>query len=413
MAAFVLIRTKLTLTFMSTIIGVSQCIASPSYSQTLDSQLFPVEGIVKNQVKFWEEVFLGVANTTSIVHDTDNPERIIDIIDHLLIAKRKGEKKVASRQKREELNDLYKERYVLALERFSKMGKKALSFGAIEQRLYSVYSKSSLDLKRLYKGEVQIRTQTGLADKFVEAAYRAQKILPYMEKEFAEIGVPTVITRLAFVESMFNYKVRSKVGASGIWQFMPATARLFMTVDKFIDERNNPYKATKGAAQLMRLNYSNLKHWPVAITAYNHGLAGMKRAIRETGSIHLDKIIQTYESKSFKFASKNFYAEFIAAARSYQKLIEQKIVPHNPSDINIDTLTLNRRLSTHQLLRYTPLDEKSLKKYNPCLDSKNYKKYRYRLLPKSFELTLPREIAKNVRVALAKINHKKFASSKR
>ena len=84
-------------------------------------------------------------------------------------------------------------------------------------------------------------------------------------------GVPEEIAALPHVESSFNPEAYSKVGAAGLWQFMPSTAKRFMRVDGIVDERLDPYSATEAAANLMLYNYRLLGSWPLTVTAYNHG----------------------------------------------------------------------------------------------------------------------------------------------
>ena len=83
---------------------------------------------------------------------------------------------------------------------------------------------------------------------------------------------------LPHVESSFNAAAYSKVGAAGLWQFMRSTGRRYMRVDDAVDERLDPYRSTEAAAQLLAYNYRVLGSWPLALTAYNHGAAGMRRA---------------------------------------------------------------------------------------------------------------------------------------
>jgi membrane-bound lytic murein transglycosylase D len=96
---------------------------------------------------------------------------------------------------------------------------------------------------------------------------------------------------------------------------MRPTARLFMRVDYLVDERLDPYTASEGAARLLRGNYERLGSWPLAITAYNHGPGGMAKAVRILGTRDIGTIVARHRSPSFGFASRNFYAEFMAARR--------------------------------------------------------------------------------------------------
>ena len=80
-----------------------------------------------------------------------------------------------------------------------------------------------------------------------------------------------------------------------------------------VNKRTEPQIATVAATKLLKQNYQATGSWPLALTAYNHGLSGVLRAVRKTNSTDLCKIIERYNSPSFRFASSNFYAQFLAA----------------------------------------------------------------------------------------------------
>ncbi|MEZ4741339.1 MAG: lytic transglycosylase domain-containing protein [Bdellovibrionota bacterium] len=393
--------TKLSFFILVTLIMTDNLSAYESLDQY--KHLLPQPGIVSEQVRFWENIFTKFPSTTTLVHDSDNPKNIVDIIDHKVLVK--GNKSInLSYKHRLRLNDRYLKRYNLALKRFQRLGKKALQFGGIERRIYSVFSRKKSDLAKLYKGEISLRTQTGLSDELKVAAERAQDYLPYIERTFRSHKVPTIISRLAFVESMFNINARSKVGASGIWQFMPKTAQMYMNVNHLVDERNSPFKSSKGAAKLLADNYKSLQSWPLAITAYNHGRGGISRAVRQTGSSSIDQIINNYRSSTFGFASKNFYAEFLAVAKVYNNLITKKIVDRRISSLRLTPIILHGRYSLYHLLKFTPLTKEIVQKYNPEFQDFAYRKGIRRLLPKNYELFVPTKMAQKVLLGLGKIN---------
>ncbi|MCH7477410.1 MAG: LysM peptidoglycan-binding domain-containing protein, partial [SAR324 cluster bacterium] len=106
------------------------------------------------------------------------------------------------------------------------------------------------------------------------------------------------------------------------WQFTRGTGRQFLTIRYEVDERLDPLLATEAAAKFLRQNYDRLGSWPLAITAYNHGPVGMQRIVNRLKTRDLAKMITDYDGRLFKFASKNFYAEFLAArevATHYEK----------------------------------------------------------------------------------------------
>jgi membrane-bound lytic murein transglycosylase D len=136
-----------------------------------------------------------------------------------------------------------------------------------------------------------------------------------MEQIFvSEYGLPKELTRLPFIESSFDYTAYSSVGAAGIWQFMPRTARSHhLRVGAQIDERRDPIKATRAAAEYLRSAYRSLGSWPLAITSYNHGVGGVRSKVSKAGTDDLAEIIEHPTERYFGFASSNFYPEFLAA----------------------------------------------------------------------------------------------------
>lgn len=382
--------------------------ARPSRVEIRNS--FPTDLFIRKQVRFWELIFQKYPSTSVIIHDADEPDRMVDLIDFLLFSKR-DEKNVASRDDRQKTTQKYLDRYTIALDRFAKLGKDALKYGAIEKRIWSVYSRSPEAMARLYRGEVKLRSQTGLSDTFLEAAEKSQAYLPYMESVFRSYNLPPKLTRLVFVESMFNLDAVSKAGASGVWQFMPATGRRFLAVDRHVDERNNPWKATKAAAQYLLDGYSEMGTWPLAITGYNHGRGGLHRAIREMGTKDFGQIAKSYRGhKSFGFASRNYYSEFLAAVTTYDWLvltgkIRPKALPRDEV-----AFILPRSLSVNEILEATKLDESTLMRMNPCLTSRAFTQFRHKPLPRNYEIRVPIELASQIKTALKRTRKRDLAS---
>jgi membrane-bound lytic murein transglycosylase D len=364
---------------------------------------------VKKQTHFWELVFAKYPSTSVLVHDQHDPQLLLDLIDYKKLSTKYGGKALYSRKHRDAITAKYIARYELGIKRFAEHKGAAAKFGPIEQRILDVYQRRTQSLDRLYRGEVTIRPQTGLSDEFIVAARRAYRYLPYMEQIFKDEGIPVDLTRLAFVESMFNIYAVSKVGASGIWQFMPDTAKEFMRVDSYFDERNSPLKATRGAAKLLRQNFKLLKSWPLAVTAYNHGPGSLKKAIKELGTDDFETIVRNYNAKSFGFASRNFYAEFLAARNVYNKyfhkLQAKSFVPH------VIPIKLDQPVSLDELVNHTPLDRGLITEHNPCLLPRAYSKFQYQPLPAGYELFVPMHIAHGVRSSLNQLSTPKHRRS--
>lgn len=359
---------------------------------------FPMPSAVRSQVRFWEKIFGEYPSTSLVIHDAEDPARIVDVIDFTVFGKTSSG--IVPRRNRAAIADNYVKRYQLAVTRFQTYGRAALKYGAIEKRLFKVFGRHPTWLKRLYQGEVSLRAQTGLADDFINATALAQAYFPYMEAVFRSHGVPEKVTRLAFVESMFNTKALSKVGASGVWQFMPATARNYMRVNQLVDERNSIYKSTTAAARLLKDNYKILKSWPLAITAYNHGPKGLRQAINSVGSNDIGRIVSSYRSRSFGFASRNFYAEFLAASNVYDRTLKSGRAKSVATIPQTRALILDGKLSIDQLLRDTPLVEADLRNHNPCLKPAAFENFRNKALPKQYEIYVPAHLAAAIDYAL-------------
>jgi membrane-bound lytic murein transglycosylase D len=208
-----------------------------------------------------------------------------------------------------------------------------------------------------------------------------------MESIFAKSNLPTELVRLPLVESSFNEKAVSKVGASGIWQFMPVVGKHYLKMTEPFDERNSPIKATEAAARLLRSNFSILKSWPLAITAYNHGASGVLKAMKKVKSEEIDDLIENYSSRSFSFASKNFYSEFMAAL--YAERYQDEIFGHMPKlpPLAEDRVTLIRPMHLRDLSEIAGVTMEEIKLHNPDIKSKGLKENA--VLPKGYKIHLP------------------------
>jgi membrane-bound lytic murein transglycosylase D len=113
---------------------------------------------------------------------------------------------------------------------------------------------------------------------------RKAAYFPMYEETMGEHGMPTEIQFLSIVESGLDPKIKSKMGAMGLWQFMPATGRMYgMQVNADIDDRMDPEKSTDAAAKYLKSLYKMFGNWEVALAAYNCGPGNVRKAIRRSG----------------------------------------------------------------------------------------------------------------------------------
>ena len=267
---------------------------------------FPVPESLRPNVEFWKRVFSEVNGNQGFMHDDRNLSIIYEKIN--LPAR-------ASRKQRQKVIDQARQNIRTRLKRIATRSYASLSDE--EKAIHDLFPKGANS--RDFRAAMQhIRFQLGQADKFEQAIKRSGYYMDYIVEQFKQAGLPTELAALPFLESSFNIRANSHVGAAGIWQFMPATGRRFMKVNHVIDERYDPYRATDAAVRLLQYNYSILNSWPLALTAYNHGVGGMRRAVRKTGTQDIGVIVRKYRSRTFGFASRNFYAEFVAVLYLWQ-----------------------------------------------------------------------------------------------
>jgi membrane-bound lytic murein transglycosylase D len=155
-----------------------------------------------------------------------------------------------------------------------------------------------------------IRSQTGQRDEFLAALARSEKLLPYIEMEFRLQSLPAALGHIPFVESSFNWHAHSKVGAMGIWQFMPETARQMIGGDP--SRWADPIRQTRGAVKLFQIYRTMLPDWSTAITSYNSGAGRLKHLVEKYRTHSVVKLLDVSDGESLGFAGKNFYAQFLS-----------------------------------------------------------------------------------------------------
>jgi membrane-bound lytic murein transglycosylase D len=159
----------------------------------------------------------------------------------------------------------------------------------------------------------RVKAQRGIRERTEAGLRRSGRYIAFMKKVFRERGLPEELAYLPLVESSFDLTARSSAGATGMWQFMRATGKEYMRVDRHIDERIDPIESTRAAASYLSQAYQSLGNWPLAITSYNYGQAGIARAVAQVESDNLVDLINDYSHPYWGYAPKNFYAEFLVA----------------------------------------------------------------------------------------------------
>ena len=357
---------------------------SPTFSLTQISHQFPSQGY-EPRVAFWRAVFTQYGANQVILHDTDDLRLIYEVVEFKEGA---GRSRAASRRHRRTVRARI-HRLSVAMNRLRTHGPNPKNPDAVQQRILKLVRSAGLQPSRTLFRKLRhnIHAQRGVKERFRKGVIRSGRYLQTMEAIFERHGLPKVLVRLPHVESSFNYASRSSKGAAGIWQFMPRTGRAYkLRVGRTVDERLDPIAATDGAARYLKDAYRKLGNWPLAITSYNHGQAGIARAKRRHGP-NLLTIIDKYRSRSFRYASKNFYAEFLAAVevsenyRTYFGPLEL-LEPHRYQEIYLEKSVRVRTFTAIE-----GLSQDVLREYNPQFKRRLWT--RSRVLPAGFKLRLP------------------------
>ena len=344
------------------------------------SEPFPLYPCIRPNVNFWKKVYSKYGTTHGIIHDSRNLGVIYEVID----LKKRGARNARRVNKK----------------RIEKAKKK---YAGILRLLASNPSHSKRDARRVaalfgagatrktYQRAIKnIRCQVGQRDRFRKGLIRSGAYLGEIKRIFVSQGLPVDLAYLPHVESSFNPKAYSKFGAAGIWQFTRSTGKRFMSVNYTLDERWDPLQASRAAARLLKSNYGKLRNWPFALTAYNHGVAGMMRAKKAKGSY--PAVFKGYRGRSFKFASRNFYSEFLAArevARNWERYFG-KLKFHKP--VRTRKIRMEGYASVGDLSRFFKVSTPTIRRLNPTLRAPVFRGQKD--VPKGYVLKLPASAGK-------------------
>jgi membrane-bound lytic murein transglycosylase D len=229
----------------------------------------------------------------------------------------------------------------------------------------------------------RVKAQRGIKERTAAGLKRSGRYIAQIQQIFRDRDLPTELTYLPVVESSYDIYARSSVGALGIWQFMPRTGREYMRVTAAVDERRDPFESSRAAASYLKQAYELLGSWPLAITSYNYGQAGMARAVAAVASEDLVDLIQRYEHPNWAFAPKHFYAEFLAAVEIGTNL--NKYFPDLQLDapVEIREVALNNSTPLMTVINSSGLSRDEFLGWNPALGSAT------RVVPAGYRVKLP------------------------
>jgi membrane-bound lytic murein transglycosylase D len=333
---------------------------------------------LERDVQFWIRVYTQIDTNSGFLHDQYNLGIVYDTL-HFPPATPPAE--------REKLVDAARDRYGAALKRIADAGGAALD--ADDQRVKDLWGAEGSP-ERLRAAVDDIRFQLGQSDRFRAGLIRSGAWESHIAGTLANLGLPPELAVLPHVESSFNSSAYSKVGAAGLWQFMRSTGRRYMRIDGAVDDRLDPFRSTEAAAQLLAYNYSVLGTWPLALTAYNHGAAGVRHAKETLGTDDIVTIVRNYHSRTFGFASRNFYVSFLAAQEIDRDPAKYFGDLQKEAEAHFQEVQLPAYVTATALEHALKIDHSKLRALNPALLETVWEG-RQRI-PRDYRLRLPAEV---------------------
>lgn len=274
-------------------------------------QEFPLFPAISKNVQFWEKVYAVYSLKQAVIHDSEDLSKIYQVVS-LVDPEAPG-----AQQQNAAIQKQACEKYRSILTKLAEQPPSSSE----EQRIAALFAGKNAR-QEMALAAATVRSQSGQKERFLSGVVNSGAYLNEIKNIFHSYGLPEELAYLPHVESSFNIKAYSRIGAAGLWQFTRETGKQYLTIDYTVDTRLDPIAATHAAAKYLAHSFRSLDSWPLAITSYNYGLGGMIRAVNEEGTY--EKIFTNYNKGYFKFASRNFYSEFLAA-RNVAKYLEQNI----------------------------------------------------------------------------------------
>ncbi len=354
-----------------------------------NDSLFPRPPEITDAVQFWTRVYTEVDTNSGFIHGNRHLGVVYETLefpDNISPGNRRRETRNAIDRYRRILNDLADG-----------------NDGAMTTDVARVRALWPADTRRstFRAAAGRLRFQLGQSDRYRAGLVRSGRWRAYIEGILAENGLPLELAALPHVESSFDPTAYSKVGAAGMWQFTRSTGLRYMRIDHIVDQRRDPYMATEAAARLLADNYAVIESWPLALTAYNHGLAGMRRAARQLGTKDIGRIVEDYDGRTFGFASRNFYAAFLAA------LDVERNAERFFGTVQIEPAQTHKLIELAEFVDAAPVADalgislEELRALNPALADTVWAGEKY--LPRGFPVRLPASHAATADASLAAI----------
>ncbi len=212
----------------------------------------------------------------------------------------------------------------------------------------------------------------------------SQFYFPMFEQELANYDIPLELKYLAIIESALNPRAKSRVGATGLWQFMYPTGKMYdLDVSSYVDERSDPIKATKAACEYLSKLYGIFGDWDLALAAYNSGPGNVNKAIRRSGGHKNYWTLRNHLPRE----TAGYVPAFLATMYLFEYASEHGLNPKNIERpyFETDTIQVKRSITFKQISDLVGVSVEELEILNPS--------YKLNIIPfvegKKYALRLP------------------------
>ncbi len=250
-----------------------------------------------------------------------------------------------------------------------------------KDRISRINSVITLTYNNIIRNHIQVYTDKKV-DRFQVMLGLQEYYFPMIEDIFDYYGLPVELKYMAVIESALNPNAVSRVGATGLWQFMYSTGRAYgLTINSVVDERRDPVKATHAAARYLKDLYGIYNDWILVIAAYNCGPGNVNKAIRRSGNR------KDYWEIYYRLPreTRGYIPQYVAAAYAMNYYGDHNIRPVGINlPLAVDTVVVSRDIHLEQIAAVLNLPLEELRALNP--------QYRTGLVPgrsKPFAITLP------------------------
>ena len=263
--------------------------------------------------------------------------------------------------------------------------KTAVTTGLLKKRLSNLNQSTPFNLGYNPSLEKVINSYLLYRKKYYPALMaKAKYYFPMFEQYLDQYDIPLEMKYLAIVESALKPRSRSRVGASGLWQFMYGTGKQFdLKVSSYVDERYNPVKSTIAACKYLSQLYKIFGDWDLALAAYNSGPGNVTKAIKRSGGYKNYWNIRPFLPRE----TAGYVPAFYATMYIFEYANEHRIYSELPKlfSFQTDTIRIKRTLSFDQITETIGVDEEVLTFLNP--------EYKLNIIPfvegRNYALRLP------------------------